>query len=298
MTDKQIADFIAAWSTEFVTRLADLENQLNKRVLFIQENIFDALLEQIRDRLDITDGRIERTAANIQRVNRFGATFDIMKRAAIARELRNFAAEVVDVANFSAAYFEEMDFGVKRSQVESALDLVRATIGISKDGAILPGSYLERLGTAAEVREEIRAYVVNAINSRAAYSDFTKGFAQLVKGGKDVDGAYLRYWRQYAYDTFNQTHEIVNGALAEDLKLKYFIYQGSVIDNTRDFCRKKAGKVFSTDEALKLWPNDPALIDKKTKAQYRPLIDRGRYNCRHFLTYISEATAKKLRPDL
>lgn len=298
MTDKQIAEFIASWSAEFISRLTDLEDRMPRRASYIQDSIFNSISAQMRDRLLLTEGKIDRTAVNIQRVNRFAATFNAIQNRTVARELRNFASEIVDVANFSAAYFEEMDFGAKRAQVEAAIDLVRATIGINKDGAILPGSYLERLGTAAEVREEIRAYVVNSINSQAAYSDFASGLAQLIKGSKDVDGAYLRYWRQYAYDTFNQTHEIVNGALAEDLNLKYFIYQGSIIDNTRDFCRKKAGKVFSTEEALRMWPNDPTLIDKKTKAQYRPLIDRGRYNCRHFLTYISEATAKKLRPDL
>lgn len=298
MSEQEITDFIASWSAEFVRRMADLEKGLNRRVIAIQDEIFDALIDQWRDRLDTSGGRIERTAKNIQAANRFNATFNTMQRLRVARELRGFAADIVDIANFSASYFEGMDFGVKRSQVEKAIELVRASIGIDAKGELIADGYLYRLGASTEVKEELRSYVVGAINNRDSFKDFSNGFRNLVKGSKDVDGAYLRYWRQYAYDVFNQTHEIVNASLADDLKLEYFIYQGSIIDNTRDFCRKKAGKVFSTKEALTLWPNDPSLIDKKTKAQYRPLIDRGRYNCRHFLTYISEATAKKLRSDL
>jgi hypothetical protein len=116
----------------------------------------------------------------------------------------------------------------------------------------------------------------------------------MVKGNSDVDGTFQRYFRQYAYDTYNQAHEIVNTAISEDLGLTHFVYQGSIIDTTRDFCRKKVGKVFTVAEAQK-WRNDPDLIDKKTAATYNPLLERGRYNCRHFLQYISDEMAAQLK---
>ncbi len=106
-----------------------------------------------------------------------------------------------------------------------------------------------------------------------------------------------RYLRQYAYDSFNNVFEAGNNLAAQALGLEYFIYEGTVIDTTRPFCAKKAGKVFSTEEA-KEWVNDADLIDKKTRGSYRPLIERGRYNCRHQIRYISDTLAFTLRPDL
>ena len=59
---------------------------------------------------------------------------------------------------------------------------------------------------------------------------------------------------------------------------------------------KRAGKVFSTEET-KTWKNDPDLVEPKTKDTYSPLIERGRYNCRHWIDYISQETADYLNQN-
>ena len=51
------------------------------------------------------------------------------------------------------------------------------------------------------------------------------------------------------------------------------------------------------DPALReLWSS--IVIDKKTKDAYNPIIERGRYNCRHFINWITKELAEQLRPDL
>jgi hypothetical protein len=126
-----------------------------------------------------------------------------------------------------------------------------------------------------------------------AGADLTRGLREKVVGNPDVDGELVRYFRQYSYDTFNQVHEVKNRQFADALDLQWFIYAGSVIPNTRAFCRKKAGKVFNIREA-QTWRNDPDLIGKGRPEPYDPLIDRGRWNCRHFIKYISAEMAAKL----
>jgi hypothetical protein len=71
---------------------------------------------------------------------------------------------------------------------------------------------------------------------------------------------------------------------------------GDVIKDSRTFCIKKAGKVFAVIEADTEWPTDPDLIGKGSGIPYTPRIDRGRWNCRHRIRYISEELAKKLDP--
>ena len=290
-----IRQYIEAFAASFTEKIAKYEADLQKRILAVQDLLFDKLLANVSENIAVESGKVSRTAKNIKKANELLLVFDAVQRLEINRELRLFAANVLNLSEFSASYFLDGDFGAKKEQVKAALDLVRASIGIDAKGELLTDGYLYRLGQSAQIREEARAFVVDAINNGDAFSDFQKGFRNLVKGSPDVDGFLVRYWRQYAYDTFNQAHEIVNQSMADDLGLKHFVYQGSIIDTTRAFCKHKAGKVFSVEEARKNWPNDPDLIDKKTKAQYRPLIDRGRYNCRHFLMYISDKTAKKLK---
>lgn len=51
--------------------------------------------------------------------------------------------------------------------------------------------------------------------------------------------------------------------LASSAKLSYFRYDGPNDDKTRDFCKKRAGKVFSSDE-IKNWVNDPDFKSDQT----------------------------------
>lgn len=138
--------------------------------------------------------------------------------------------------------------------------------------------------------------MLRSITNGVSLADLTAGLASLVVGNADADGFLVRYFRQYAYDTFNQVREIKNQEFAEGLNLKWFLYQGSLIETSRRFCEKRAGKVFSTEET-KTWKNDPDLVEQKTKDTYNPLIERGRYNCRHWIDYISQETADYLKAN-
>ena len=74
--------------------------------------------------------------------------------------------------------------------------------------------------------------------------------------------------------------------------LNYFLYVGGIISTTRRFCEKRNSKVFHRDET-KTWKNDPDLIEPRTKESYHPLLERGRYNCRHMIAWLSDEDAKR-----
>ena len=63
---------------------------------------------------------------------------------------------------------------------------------------------------------------------------------------------------------------------ADELGLTSYVYFGSVIRDSRDFCVEHANKVFTEEEARQLWQND-----WQGKSGSDPFIDRGGYNCRH-----------------
>jgi hypothetical protein len=158
---------------------------------------------------------------------------------------------------------------------------------------LVPGGYLDSLAKTQSVKLTLKNYVINSIASGKGYQKFVTGLKKLVVGTKDTEGSLQKYYRQYAYDKFNQTHEVSNSFAAAEIGLDYFIYQGSVIDSTRAFCEKRAGKVYKISDTS-TWAEDSDLVDKKTKATYNPLIERGRYNCRHFINYISRDLALQL----
>jgi len=297
MTTKEVLKYIEQWSEKFEARISELVEALDKRVQKMQEGTMRRLLEAIFGMFEMDGANLKKSAKNIQAVRKLERIFDGLERDIIRDELALFAAELLEVGGLTIEYYQATNPAAKAAAVKNSLDLLRAVIGVDKEGGLLEGGYLDRLGKTAEVRETIRQYVVQSIVGKRSLSQFQNGLRSLVEGNAETDGAMQRYWRQYAYDTFNQAHEVVNSSMADELELQHFIYQGSVIPNTRAFCRKKAGKVFTRAEALK-WKNDPDLIDKKTAATYNPFLERGRYNCRHWLNWISKDVAETLRPEL
>ena len=63
---------------------------------------------------------------------------------------------------------------------------------------------------------------------------------------------------------------------ADELGLTSYVYFGSIIRDSRDFCVEHANKIFNEEEARQLWQND-----WQGKSGSDPFIDRGGYNCRH-----------------
>lgn len=296
MTLEEILRYIEQWAKRFETRLSELLETLEKRVQGVQRSLTRRFLEAVADMFDFEGGKLKKTTKNIAALRKLERLFDKFERDVIRDELALFAAELLEVGGLTVEYYEATNPEAKAAAIRNSLSLLRSVIGIDESGALVEGGYLDRLGKTAEVRERLRQYVVQSIVTKSSLTDFQRGFRQLVEGTSDTEGALVGYWRQYAYDTYNQAHEVVNSSMADELELEYFIYQGSIIPTSRAFCVKKSGKVFSRSEALK-WKNDPDLIDKKTAASYNPFIERGRYNCRHWLNWISREVAEQLRPE-
>ena len=294
---EEIIKYIAQWAKRFETRLSELLQSLDTRVQGMQRSLTRRFLEAVLEMFDFEGGKLKKTTKNIAALRKLERLFENFEREIIRDELALFAAELLEIGGLTVEYYEATSPAAKAAAIKNSLELLRSVMGITADGGLVEGGYLDRLGKTVQVRETLRQYVVQSIVSKRSLNEFQRGFRDLVEGKPGIDGALQAYWRQYAYDTYNQAHEVVNVSMADELELQHFIYQGSIIPTSREFCRKKAGKVFTRQEALK-WKNDPDLIDKKTAASYNPFIERGRYNCRHWLNWISQDLAEQLRPDL
>jgi hypothetical protein len=295
MTRAELLEYLERWGTDFEKTVLDYIDDLQGMAVAAQGDFYTFLNDFLTEILDIENGKIKKSKGSIERITRLEAAFNDFQNERVNDDIVRFAEQLMQIGGLSAEYYTGLEMA-KAEQVQRGLDLLRAVIGIDENGNVVKNSNLWKLSQFEDVRREIRDYVVQSIVTQRRYKDFQNGLKTVVKGGKDTAGTFERYYRQYAYDTYNQAHEVVNTAISEDLELNYFIYQGSIIDTTRDFCRKKVGKVFHRRDAQK-WRTDPDLIDKKTAATYNPLIERGRYNCRHFLQWISDEMAQQLGYD-
>ena len=63
---------------------------------------------------------------------------------------------------------------------------------------------------------------------------------------------------------------------ADELGLTHYVYYGTIIRDSRDFCVEHVNKVFTEEEARQLWQQE-----WQGKSGSDPFLDRGGYNCRH-----------------
>lgn len=102
------------------------------------------------------------------------------------------------------------------------------------------------------------------------------------------------FFNSKVHDLYSQYQRIGKNEVRKELGLRFAIYQGGLVDDSRHFCIERNGKCFSEIE-IEQWK----YLDFKGKPEnYNPFYDCGGNNCRHRFDWISDQLAKRLRPDL
>ena len=86
-----------------------------------------------------------------------------------------------------------------------------------------------------------------------------------------------KYATQMAQDSVMQFDASINVAAGKEVGAELWKYYGSVIRDSRKFCKDHAGKTYTEDEIREMWANE----SWAGKASGDPFIVRGGYNCRH-----------------
>jgi hypothetical protein len=86
-----------------------------------------------------------------------------------------------------------------------------------------------------------------------------------------------RYASQMVHDSLMQFDSSVVVAAGKESGADKWKYYGSVIRDSRDWCKDHAGKIYTEEEIREMWANN----SWSGKAPGDPFIVRGGYNCRH-----------------
>jgi hypothetical protein len=265
---------------------------LDKNIRELQIILFDILFEEIVADLKTEQGAIVTNTKNYTIANKVDRVFDKFSKTFQKPMMEGLGKQMLGLTVFTKEYFQKTGFEEKViNNIADKLGFLDEMIGI-KDNKLVSGGFLDNLVKSPEAKREIKDFVTNSINNNTGLKDFQKGFKRLVTGAKDVDGRLLRYHKQFTYDTFNQVDEVQNSFFAEQLGLKYFIYSGTKIATTRRFCCQRFGLLFTKAQG-KSW--EKLNFQGKTNP-YRWDINRGGYNCRHSISWLSEENAQNMFP--
>ena len=269
---------------------------LNKKVDGSQQILLNNLSSGFAGEFAVDEfGKLKATTRNMRLAVKMDQFFDVLDKETLRKVNTQYGQDMLKLTPLNERYYNTLipDARDVITSISEKVGFIEAAIGI-KDGTILKGGYLDNITKMPEVRQQLKNYVVQSVNNKKGFSEYLRGMKEIVVGTKTRDGALERYYKQFAYDTFNQTDAAINKHYADSLNLTWFVYSGGTIGTSRAFCIKRSQKVFNTKET-ETWKCDSTLIGKpkgvRCDSRYNALIERGRWNCRHTLRYITSEMA-------
>lgn len=278
---------------QFVKRKREL---LKKRVDRLQEQLLAIILDQFWSRFETSDGQIVSNGKNITIANALDRIYDEFNKSTHFGVVEVFAKDLIALQGLNKSYFQSLsqDNDVFERINRKVLRLTKSNLGLGPDGSLSKNGFLEKFISDEELRHEIKNLTFQAISSGQSHDQFRSILKDVIVGNDNYSGGLQRHYRTFAYDTYQQVDRTSQNLFAREIGLKAFIYAGTVIKNTRKFCKSKVGKVFLVEEAEK-WQNQK--FQGKNR-DYNPLVDLGGHNCLHQADFISNEEAARRRKDL
>jgi hypothetical protein len=268
-------------------------SSLMRVVKTLQRQAYVSLLEWlISADFETEAGNLKSTSKNIYKVRGVFTIFERFSKAFRKAVFGEIQKQTSQIATANQAYFEGM-VNVPSTVQDLAREAVLLRLGY-KDGALLPGSYFEKLFNQTETAQRVAGLVNQAIQAKMPLKDFRAAFKPVFVGSVGKPGMLERHYKTFVFDLYQRVDRTINLEYADRLKLNYAVYSGTLIETSRPFCQARNNKVFSREE-IEGWQD--LEFDGKPPV-YDPFTDLGGFSCRHHLNFISDEIAKALRPDL
>ena len=270
-----------------------------------EKKLFDESVVLLKD-LDLTpDGKVKTSIANLKKIA------SIKSKLTKLAEGKDYLQSVSEIAKI----FDELQ---KQQNAYFASEFPSNTLAENyKDKRALmkqiaTNNTIEALtgaGLQENVTSKLNDILLRAVTSSEKFSDLQEEFRKHLIGEDGGTGALTRYAGTYAVTAMSQFTRQNNKLLTQDLGLEWFMYVGSNIETTREFCqhltKKRYIHISELPDILRgKIDGHQCAIYKKTGLPYGMIegtteetlqVNCGGWNCRHQLVPIAkEAVPKEL----
>jgi hypothetical protein len=266
-------------------RLEEIPDKLISSVEKTQKKIFDELIILIEN-LETKDGKILLSNNNLMKVeiiaNRlsesiFGSEY--------LEAVGSFAAEFNTQAQINNQYFEKI---LGDEFIEKALydNILKA----SQRNAV---ELLSDAGINQAFINPMKNLLNTSISTGQSFGDAVKSLRVFVEGTEEVDGVLLRHVKQVARDGFSFADRQYTSIVANDIGLEFYLYSGTSVRDSRDFCLQRKGNYYHKKE-IESW----ASLSWQGKAQGTTkstiFTTCGGYGCLDSLLPVSTKSVPKV----
>lgn len=290
------------WSDKRTTLVNEKSDKLNAKIERAQNKLFKYITDTFLPSLETDENETLIPSDKMLFIpSRLDNYYDQFNEEEIKPIVSTFASDITKLLKYNKKYYD----GIKKSDAHddiqaSVLGALGITGTIIAGGSLLYNILSDRTAIAA-----IKTVIMTGITTGLTITGLRIALKETVlkRGG----GLVKSLFEERLPDPYVKVDRFIGKKYATALELTYAIYQGGTIGTSRDFCIERNNKVFSRDEIAAFGtPQDEfgGYTDKSAGEfqgktdPYEPFEDLGGYNCRHFLSYISDELAFTLRPEL
>lgn len=257
-------------------------NLLNRSLKRLGAKLYFELSQLLTSLKTDADGKIRFITSNVKKGESVSLIIRRFNREN-ADELKDLLIKrFLEILGLNKLYFKEIDTTAD-TVAEKTETLIMRRLGYNvKTKELIKDGYIENLANSTQLASNLATIINRAISGTVSLKDFQQQVQGLISA-------------QRAFDIFQQVDRQASLLYAEELKLKYAIWNNSPKKTTTDFCRDRAGNVYSREE-IEAWDNGE--WKGKFEFNHRTIIDGHGYGCRTSIDFISEKLAFRLRPDL
>jgi len=240
------------------------EKKHQKRLLKSIQSLEDKMVGLLQD-IKTKDGRVEGLKVNLKQTQVIHQKMIRIFEDTYGVAVKDILGDFQDVATIIQDSWADLGEAVNFTGVD---------VQMMKSLQAQTNAQYAQYGVQAQ--ERIADALYTASIGGQPFSELLRTVRGVLRGHKDVRGRPMEsYAHQHAMDSVRNFHNDVNIKKSEDLGIERFLYYGNLINTSRQFCRTRAGKVYSK-KTIESW-NDMSWSGKAGP----PLQYRGGYNCRH-----------------
>lgn len=284
---------------DILKRIDQALTRFNKKIPASQRAMLDGIEEELR-RLDLRDGRIKPTIANLKAV---GSVKNKLLRLVLndeyISEVKEFAQAFRDVSVLQRKYWQTVEKNFKPRSILKEIRTQAISDTVSK---------LTESGIGSNISDNIAGILSSNVTTGGSYKDLLGQLRESLTDTQKSDGLLTRYAKTITTTALTQYSANYTQIVSSDLGYQFFAYQGSDIKTTRPFCDAMTDlRYFHISQIPALLRADDLYYMKDGKKTKVPLyertglpngmiegtnaanfmINRGGWNCQHSIRGVS-----------
>lgn len=270
--------------------MKDLDSSTNKGIddftgslTKVSNEFYDRLIEaaaQLKLRIGKSAPKAKETADNLRKLTKLNSQIDkILSDAGYKEEVSKYLGYFTLSKKAINAYYsavmstyvpsQELFEAIRKSNIDTTIET------------------LMNSGINANYIEPVKRILKDVVTGNGDYATLKRNLAIYIKGNEEIPPRLKSYAGQVAEDSIMQFQRNYIQAVSNDIGLSHYLYAGTEIKTTRDFCDARHGKYYAEKE-VKGWANLDWAGKIKGTNETTIFTYCGGYRCRHRLLPVSE----------